>query len=155
MKVNVLKSWLMMAVALLVLGGGSTAVIAQEDKADRSEAVRMERLELQVRRLSEQLARQSGPMAPMAAPQLQPLPEKAAVCGPAQKCHRRCCPILCVALTLLAVIHIMLATWVFTDIRKRGEGSGLFIVLALIAGIPGTIVYALVRLGDRVGEKKA
>jgi hypothetical protein len=48
----------------------------------------------------------------------------------------------------LAVIHVLLASWVFTDIRKRGEGHGIFVVLALLAGIPGTILYALVRIGD-------
>ena len=58
-------------------------------------------------------------------------------------------------LPLIVVINILLAVWVFTDIRKRGEGHGIFIVLALIAGLPGAILYALVRLGDRVGEKKA
>ena len=42
----------------------------------------------------------------------------------------------------------MLASWVFTDIRKRGEGSGVFIALALLAGIPAAIIYSLVRLGD-------
>ena len=46
--------------------------------------------------------------------------------------------------------NILLATWIFTDIRKRGEGSGIFIALALVAGIPAAIIYALVRLGDRV-----
>ena len=160
MKMNVLKSWLMMAVAVLVLWSGRTTVVAQDDTDDKREAVRMERLENQVQRLSAQQTRQPGQVALLAAQRLQPapvgsLPGNAAVCGPAtQKCYRRCCPILCVVIGLLAVIHILLATWVFTDIRKRGEGSGLFIVLALLAGIPGTILYALVRLGDRVGEKK-
>jgi hypothetical protein len=52
-------------------------------------------------------------------------------------------------LPLLAVIHVMVAVWVYTDIRKRGEGNGIFIVLALLGGIPATILYALVRIGDR------
>ena len=155
MKAIVLKSWLMVAVAVLV----STAVFAQEDENDRREIVRMERLEQQVRRLS---AQQAGQMAPIAAQRLQqavpvcPLPGNAAACGPVmQKSHPRCCRIIGLVIAVLAVIHIMLAIWVFTDIRKRGEGSGIFIVLALLAGIPGTILYALVRLGDRVSEKKA
>lgn len=53
----------------------------------------------------------------------------------------------CIGWTLLA-IHILLASWVFMDIRKRGEGHGIFVALALLAGIPATILYALVRLGD-------
>ncbi len=48
----------------------------------------------------------------------------------------------------LAVVHVLLATWMFTDIRKRGEGHGIFIVLVLLAGLPAAILYALVRIGD-------
>ena len=51
--------------------------------------------------------------------------------------------------SILALIHIMLAVWVYTDIRKRGEGQGIFIVLALLGGIPAAMLYALVRIGDR------
>ena len=47
------------------------------------------------------------------------------------------------------VINLLLAVWIFTDIRKRGEGSGIFIALAVLAGIPAAIIYSLVRLGDR------
>lgn len=47
------------------------------------------------------------------------------------------------------ICNILLAVWIFTDIRKRGEGSGIFIALALVAGIPATIIYALLRLGDK------
>lgn len=46
--------------------------------------------------------------------------------------------------------NILLAVWIFTDIRKRGEGPGIFIVLALVAGIPAAIIYALVRISDRM-----
>lgn len=47
------------------------------------------------------------------------------------------------------ICNILLAVWIFGDIRKRGEGSGIFVVLALFAGIPAAIIYSLVRLGDR------
>jgi hypothetical protein len=47
------------------------------------------------------------------------------------------------------ICNILLAVWIFGDIRKRGDGSGLFVVLALFAGIPAAIIYSLVRLGDR------
>jgi xanthosine utilization system XapX-like protein len=36
------------------------------------------------------------------------------------------------------------------DIRKRGEGSVIFVVLALVAGVPAAIIYTLVRIGDRI-----
>jgi len=47
------------------------------------------------------------------------------------------------------ICNILLAIWIFTDIRKRGEGSGLFIVLALVAGVPAALIYSLTRIGDR------
>lgn len=52
-----------------------------------------------------------------------------------------------IALVIVAC-HILLAVWVFLDIRKRGEGHGIFVALALLAGFCGAILYALVRLGD-------
>jgi hypothetical protein len=47
------------------------------------------------------------------------------------------------------VCNILLAVWIYSDIRKRGEGSGIFIALALLAGIPTAIIYSLVRIGDK------
>ena len=47
------------------------------------------------------------------------------------------------------IFNILLAVWISTDIRKRGEGSGIFIALALVAGIPAAIIYALVRISDK------
>ena len=49
---------------------------------------------------------------------------------------------------LCLVVHILVAIWVFQDIRKCGSGSGIWIVIALIAGLLGALVYAVVRLGD-------
>jgi hypothetical protein len=56
-----------------------------------------------------------------------------------------------VGLVLLAalVFNILAAVWIYTDIRKRGEGSGIFIALALIAGVPAALIYAVARIGDR------
>ncbi len=47
------------------------------------------------------------------------------------------------------VCNILLAAWIFTDIRKQGQGHGIFIVLALLAGFPAAILYAVVRIGDK------
>jgi hypothetical protein len=52
----------------------------------------------------------------------------------------------------IVVVHILAAVWVYHDIRQRGCGSGLWVVIALLGGLLGTLVYAVVRLGD--GEKK-
>ena len=46
------------------------------------------------------------------------------------------------------VVHILLTIWVYQDIRNRGSGSGLWIVIVLLAGILGILPYTIVRLGD-------
>jgi uncharacterized membrane protein (DUF106 family) len=51
-------------------------------------------------------------------------------------------------LLLIIVVHILLAIWVYIDIRQLNRGSGLWIVLVLLAGLLAAIVYAIVRLGD-------
>ncbi len=48
------------------------------------------------------------------------------------------------------VCNTLLAIWIFTDSRKRGEGSGIFIALALVAGVPAAIIYSLVPIRDKV-----
>ncbi len=55
-------------------------------------------------------------------------------------------------LLLILVVHILTAVWVYQDIRQRGSGSGIWIVIALLTGLLGTLVYAIVRLGN--SEKK-
>ncbi len=55
-------------------------------------------------------------------------------------------------LLLVLVVHILVAVWVYQDIRRRGCGSGIWIVIALLTGLLGTLVYAVARLGD--SEKK-
>ena len=52
-------------------------------------------------------------------------------------------------LLICLIVNILTAIWVFQDIRKRGAGSGLWIVIALLTGLIGTLVYAVVRLGDQ------
>jgi hypothetical protein len=51
-------------------------------------------------------------------------------------------------LIIIAIVHILTAVWVYQDIRKRSAGSGIWIVIALLTGLLGTLVYAVVRLGD-------
>ena len=59
--------------------------------------------------------------------------------------HKPICGLL---MAMCLVVHILVAVWVFQDIRKRGTGSGIWIVIALISGLLGALVYAVVRLGD-------
>jgi hypothetical protein len=56
-------------------------------------------------------------------------------------------------LAVILIVHILAAVWVYQDIRQRGCGSGIWIVIALLTGLLGTLVYAVVRLGDE--KKKA
>jgi hypothetical protein len=51
-------------------------------------------------------------------------------------------------LLLCLVVHILVAVWVYTDIRRLNRGSGIWIVIALLTGLLGVLVYAVVRLGD-------
>ncbi len=46
------------------------------------------------------------------------------------------------------VIHILLAVWVYKDIRQRNSGSGIWIVIVLLTGLFGVLPYAIVRLGE-------
>jgi len=46
------------------------------------------------------------------------------------------------------VLNILLAIWVYQDIRERNTGSGMWIVITLLSGFFGVLVYAVVRLGD-------
>ena len=56
-------------------------------------------------------------------------------------------------LLLILVVNILCAVWVYQDIQKRSHESGLWIVIALITGLLGTLVYAIVRLGDNAKNK--
>jgi len=56
-------------------------------------------------------------------------------------------------LFLVVVVHILVAIWVYQDIRKRNTGSGIWIVIALVAGLLGALVYAVVRIGDNDKKK--
>ena len=51
-------------------------------------------------------------------------------------------------LLICAIVHILVAVWVYMDIRRLNSGSGIWIVIALLTGLPGVLVYAIVRLGD-------
>ena len=58
-------------------------------------------------------------------------------------------PLLVLLVLGTAIIHILLAMWVYQDLRKRNTGSGIWIVITLLAGLCGAAVYALVRLGEK------
>ena len=51
-------------------------------------------------------------------------------------------------LAICCIVHILVAVWVYQDLRRRNAGSGVWIAIALLTGLLGTLVYAVVRLGD-------
>ena len=56
-------------------------------------------------------------------------------------------------LLICLVVHILLSVWVYTDIRVRNAGSGIWIVVTLLTGFFGCLLYAVVRMGDGNGGK--
>ena len=90
------------------------------------------------------------PVPPAGAPELAGVPAPA---GPRTEAAARplkdLAGLVRLCFLVAIVFNILLAIWIFTDIRKRGEGSGIFIALALLAGIPAAIIYSLVRIGDK------
>ena len=62
------------------------------------------------------------------------------------KCH--CGEKMAPLLIICFVVHILLTVWVYQDIRKRGRGSGIWIVIVFLTGLFGVLPYAIVRLGD-------
>ena len=56
---------------------------------------------------------------------------------------------LCGIILVCLVVHLLLAIWVYQDIRRRNAGSGLWIVVTLLTGLLGALVYAVARLGDK------
>ncbi len=64
--------------------------------------------------------------------------------GDGHNSHGKMFPLL----AIFCIVHILVAVWIYQDIRKRNAGSGLWIVIALLTGLLGALVYAVVRLGD-------
>ncbi|MCK5845723.1 MAG: hypothetical protein KAG97_13505 [Victivallales bacterium] len=46
------------------------------------------------------------------------------------------------------IVHILLAVWVYQDVRKRDSDSGIWIVITLLIGPLGAGIYAITRIGD-------
>jgi hypothetical protein len=64
-----------------------------------------------------------------------------------------CCGILFLGILLWGIINILLTVIISIDMTKNGSFNGLWIPILLIAGIPGSIIYALFRLGDKISCK--
>ena len=55
---------------------------------------------------------------------------------------------------LMGVIHILLTITVSLDMARIGRFNGLWVAVTLLAGIPGTAVYALSRIGDAIDRAR-
>ena len=168
---------LMAAFAALTLSGRTTAVFAAEEERGGS-VDRLERLERRVnemaqrqeefmRRFGAQQERQAPPVVPGREGMRQPMPMPGVGNGPqptppnasftpgappfpaAPNGLKKIADLMGVCLFVGFIFNILIAVWIFTDIRKRGEGSGIFVALALLAGIPTAIIYALLRIADK------
>jgi hypothetical protein len=143
-----------LVIALTMFGFVVAPAHAQQNNSSTSNDT-LERLERRINEIAqrqEQMMRQMGqsqnhsdvlprdgdghPMAPGTG---QP---------PMTKHRRDLHGLVCMIIFGAIIFNILIAIWIFTDIRRRGTGSGIFIVLALIAGVPAAIIYALVRIGD-------
>ena len=56
---------------------------------------------------------------------------------------------------LCIVVNILMAVWVYTDNRRRDAGYGIWIVITLLGGFFGALVYAVIRLGDMNASQPA
>ena len=89
------------------------------------------------------------PMPPGGAPAMALAPVPAGPPAPDNSLRKKIADMLGLCFLIAVVFNILAAIWIFTDIRKRGEGPGIFVALALLAGIPTAIIYAIVRIGDK------
>ncbi len=152
--------WLSLAVVAALF---SSAPVTRAQEPERKLMERLERLEQHVQGLTAAMEHEKhlragrpeeprGPMPPRMDP-ARPVCPPGALCPPPMPSRCARC-VVHALLALLVVLHILLAIWVYGDVQKRGvPGRAIFIVLVLLAGIPMSILYALVRIGDKVGEK--
>jgi hypothetical protein len=160
---------------LALLGGGTSVLAAAEDPAGPEQ--RLQRLEQRLDEIVQRQQQQQGLRGQLAGPggrgqmmgrggygaqmaPQQPVPPAASgnfapaaplaerMANMDNRFHRLA-GLVKLMLVGFFVCNILLAYWIFTDIRKRGEGPGIFIALALLAGVPAAVIYSLVRIGDR------
>lgn len=129
---------------------------AQQNNNNASSSDRLDRLERRINEISERQQQfmrqtpgnpQNGQQAQMGGMH-QPMPLGPVPPPQMSKARRDLKGLIGLCILGCTLFNILIAIWIFTDIRKRGTGSGVFIVLALIAGIPAAIIYSLVRIGD-------
>lgn len=53
----------------------------------------------------------------------------------------------------MLILNVLLTIIVSLDMSRGGRFNGLWIPVILLAGIPGSIIYALFRIGDKIQSK--
>lgn len=81
------------------------------------------------------------------APEAQACPAKDGWRG-----HHKCMKHFGGLMALCLVVHLLLTIWVYQDIRQRNAGSGLWIVITLLTGLLGALVYAVARIGEKPAQ---
>ena len=56
---------------------------------------------------------------------------------------------------VLFIIWIIIAVWVYKDAKARGENAVLWLLIVLILGIIGLIIWLIVRPKEKKEEKHA
>jgi hypothetical protein len=142
----------------MLCGGAWTAGAADQGGPED----RLQRLEQQVKDLAdrqEQIAQHlGGPPErprPMGQPGLVPQPGVGPGLGPEglalrMKLLHRVADTVGLVTVVWIICNVLVAVWIYSDIRKRGEGSGIFIALAIVAGVPAAVIYSLVRIADKL-----
>ncbi len=154
-------SWVAAFVGLFWMGRVSPAV-AQDRGVPTDRLERLERRVNEMAERQEQFMRRQGAQrehreqtAPSGPDNLRPpmlRPDRPAA-GPQNPHAAKLVKSLGDTVGLLFLIgiicNLLMTIWIFTDIRKRGEGSGIFVAMAVVAGIPAAIIYALTRIADK------
>jgi len=60
--------------------------------------------------------------------------------------------LLCSLYILMFVVWILVSIWVYKDAKKRGENAVLWLVVVLVAGLIGLIIWLIIR--PPIGGKK-
>jgi len=63
---------------------------------------------------------------------------------------------MCIIPIIVFIIWIILAIWVYKDAEKRGKSGALWLLIVILTGIIGLIVWLVIRppIGGEPGQKK-
>jgi hypothetical protein len=122
----------------------------QRQRAARSREIQIHQRELELREREMELEQQQAEMNFEREQQELELQARRLDIENAQKPNKKePHPIL----ILILVVNILSGIWVYQDIQKRSHESGIWIVIALLTGLLGTLVYGVIRLGDGIKQK--